>query len=59
MKIAGGLGDEGWNQLTAVLNFGVFNGPKRIQAQHRLFLDLGADKISTNQYKPVGKAAEF
>ena len=22
------LGDEGWKQLTACLNFGIFNGPK-------------------------------
>ena len=41
------LVDEGWYQLTAVLNFGIF---KRIQTPHSWFWDFRADKTSTTRW---------
>ena len=45
------LVDEGWYRLTAVLIFGVFNGPKRnlnsTTSPRRLFWDFGADQTCT------------
>ena len=49
------LGDEGWNRLAAVLNFGVFNGPTRIQTPQRLFWDFEMDK----PLQPDFQAEEF
>ena len=46
------LVDEGWKRLTTVLNFCVFNGPKRIQTPGKLFWDFRAKQ-------PVGQTAEF
>ena len=34
MNIVLGLGDAGWNRLTAVLNFGILNWPKRTWNSH-------------------------
>ena len=44
------LADEGWYRLSAVLNFGVFNKPKRIQTPHSLFWDFWADKTSRTRW---------
>ena len=44
------LEDEGWNRLTACLNFGIFNRPKIIQTPHSIFRDFGADTTFTARW---------
>ena len=53
------LVDEGWYRLSTVLNFGIFNGPKRIQTPHSLFRDCGGTEEQIKPWQPVDKAAEF
>ena len=46
-KQSGPVVDEGWYQLTAVLNSVFLTDLKRIQTPHRLIWDFIADKTST------------